>query len=296
MINLDAVLKDRDLIRIFRNNYYERVYDLLGKYVKKYELDSQERLELQNRLFIEYMKITALKRKDNHVYERILVGILENYEFKDIIIYILNQDINLTYRIINSKNMRTPLINILATRIKDKDIMKLLLTKITKLGVNYFENNYTKENMDLCRMNIIAGNLKEAYNIFNDSNYKIIKNNLDLDKILKENCQIELDNFNYKEDDLLYQIILTINDSDIDNTMKKKLLITILKNSKVKVLNTKLINIIREILEENLFKKFLEYLEESKIVLYNISLTNERVIYLDNIDNIKEKIKIKSLI
>ena len=66
--NYKNILEDKELIRIFKNNYYERVYDLLGKFVLKYNLSKENRKELQNKLFIEYLKYTSLKRKDNHVY------------------------------------------------------------------------------------------------------------------------------------------------------------------------------------------------------------------------------------
>ncbi len=292
MENYDDILKDNDLIQIFRNSYYERVYDFLGIYVLKYNLNQKETKLLRDRLFIEYMKFISLKRKNSHVYERILVGMLENYGYKDIIMYILNQDIDLNYIVINCKHIKTPLIDILATRIKDKDIMNLLLKKISNLNFQYFVNNYTKEEIDICRMNIIANNLDKAYKLFNQDNYILIRE--DIIRLLKENYQIRLDDFDYTKDDKLYQIILTIKESDIPILNKKKLLITILKNKKIKILNVKVLNIIKEILGDKLFNQYLDYLKENNITLYNISLNDKKVIYLDNIDDIYNKVKLLS--
>ena len=293
-IKYDSILKDRDLNQIFKNNYFERVYDLLGKFVLKFNLNHEETKALRDRLFIEYMNFINLKRKNSHVYERILVGVLNNYGFKNIIIYILNQDIDLNYIVVNRKNIRTPLMDILATSIKDKDIMNIFLRKISNLNISNFKNNYTNEEIDICRMNIIANNLALAYKLFNNDNYYLIKE--DLIKILKENYQIELVDFDYKKDDKLYQIILTIKEAQIDDLNKKKILIAILKNPKIKILNMKILDVIKEILGNKLYEQFLEYLKESDIVLYNVSLTNEKVIYLDNLDNIYSKVNVKKLI
>ena len=287
----DYLLKDHELIRIFKNNYYEKVYDLLGIYVLKFDLDREATKTLRDRLFIEYMKFMSLKRKDNHVYEKVLIGMLEKYGFKDIIMYILNQNIDLDYEIINSKYKKISLINFLAIRIKDKDIMNLLLRKISNLDIFSFSSKNTKEVIDICIMNIIGNNLETAYKLFKQDNYILIRE--DVINLLKENYQIRLDDFDYTQDDKLYQIILAIQEANIDINSKKKILIAILKNKKVKLLNTKSLNIINEIFGEKLFNQFLEYLKESEILLYNISLNNEKVIYLDSIDYVTSKINLK---
>ncbi len=294
-VKYEDILKDKDLIRIFKNNYYKKVYDLLGNFVLRYNLDFKERFRLRDKLFIEYMKIMTLKNRSKYIYERILVGMFENPSFKNIVIYILNSDIDFSYEIIDKNYKKVSLVKLLAKKIKDKDIMRNLLQRIEKLEIDC-----SKESIDLCQMNIIAGNLNTAFKIFNDDTYLLLNSKLDIVRLLKENGQIKLDDFDYTSDDILFQIILTIKESNLEEIEKKKILVAIFKSKKVKLLNTLTIKIIEDILGEKTMEQFLEYIsdleQKKEIILYTISPNDKKVIFLDNLETTIERLNVKKMI
>ena len=170
--------------------------------------------------------------------------------------------------------------------------MGILLQKIEKLDV--------KENLDLCQMNIIAGNLNTAFKIFTDDNYFLLNSKIDIVRLLKENGQIKLDDFDYTKDDILFQIILTIKESELEDIEKKKILVAIFKSKKVKLLNTLTIKIIEDILGEKTMEQFLEYIsdleQKKEVVLYTVFSNDKKIIFLDNLETTLEKLNVKKMI
>ena len=300
---INKILNNEIVKKIFKVSYYKDVYQFFEDYLEFYNPDFKVRRSIQNKLFIEYLKQLPKVNDRNNLYERMLVTFLNKDYTEDIIEYLLNQEFNMNYVFLDSNNKRVPLQYLLAIRVKDKKNMQLLLNKINTKNI-FFRNGYYKDYNDLCRMNIMAGNLEEAFKVFNLERYKLLNvdtiNQDEIKNTLINNKQITIDGYNILDIDLLTEIILTIKNSDLDILDKRKMLINILKSHKIKLFNIDNLRIIEEILESESYAKFLEYLRvleaNQDIVLFNISKTSNDTMYYTNLDNIlSPKINVKKM-
>ncbi len=300
---INKILNNEIVKKIFKVSYYKDVYQFFEDYLEFYNQDFKVRRSIQNKLFIEYLKQLPKVNDRNNLYERMLVTFLNKDYTEDIIEYLLNQEFNMNYVFLDSNNKRVPLQYLLAIRVKDKKNMQLLLNKINTKNI-FFRNGYYKDYNDLCRMNIIAGNLEEAFKVFNLERYKLLNvdtiNQDEIKNTLINDKQITIDGYNILDIDLLTEIILTIKNSDLDILDKRKMLINILKSHKIKLFNIDNLKIIEEILESESYAKFLEYLRvletNQDIVLFNISKTSNDTMYYTNLDNIlSPKINVKKM-
>lgn len=300
---INKILNNETVRKIFKISYYKDVYQFFEDYLEFYSPDFKVRRNIQNKLFIEYLKQLPKVNDRNNLYERMLVTFLNMDYTEDIIEYLLNQEFNMNYVFLDSNNKRVPLQYLLAIRVKDKKNMQLLLNKINTKNI-FFRNGYYKDYNDLCRMNIIAGNLEEAFKVFNSERYKLLNvdtiNQDEIKNTLINDKQITIDGYNILDIDLLTEIILTIKNSDLDILDKRKMLINILKSHKIKLFNIDNLRIIEEILESESYAKFLEYLRiletNQDIVLFNISKTSNDTMYYTNLDNIlSPKINVKKM-
>ena len=300
---IKRILDNETVQKVFKISYYKDVYQFFEDYLEFYNPDFQVRRSIQNKLFIEYLKQLPKVNDRNNLYERMLVTFLNKDYTEDIIEYLLNQEFNMNYVFLDSNNKRVPLQYLLAIRVKDKKNMQLLLNKLNTKNI-FFRNGYYKDYNDLCRMNIIAGNLEEAFKVFNSERYKLLNvdtiNQDEIKNTLINDKQITIDGYNILDIDLLTEIILTIKNSDLDILDKRKMLINILKSHKIKLFNIDNLRIIEEILESESYAKFLEYLRvleaNQDIVLFNISKTSNDTMYYTNLDNIlSPKINVKKM-
>ena len=300
---VQKILNNETVRKIFKISYYKDVYQFFEDYLEFYNSDFLVRRNIQNKLFIEYLKQLPKVNDRNNLYERMLVTFLNMNYTEDIIEYLLNKEFNMNYVTLDSNNKRVPLQYLLAVRVKDKKNMQLLLNKINTKNI-FFRNGYYKDYNDLCRMNIIAGNLEEAFKVFNLERYKLINidtlNQDDIIKTLISDKKITIDGYNILDIDLLSQVILTIKNSNIDILDKRRMLINILKSRKIKLFNIDNLKIIEEILESENYTKFLEYLrnleENQDIILFNISKTSNDTMYYTNLDNMLfPKINVKKM-
>lgn len=299
---INKILNNETVKKIFKISYYKDVYQFFEDYLEFYNKDFQVRRGIQNKLFIEYLKQLPKVNDRNNLYERMLVTFLNMDYTEDIIEYLLNQEFNMNYVTLDSNNKRVPLQYLLAVRIKDKKNMQLLLDKLNTKNI-FFRNGYYKDYNDLCRMNIIAGNLEEAFKVFNSDRYKLLNTDTlsqdDIIKTLISDEQITIEGYNILDIDLLTQVILTIKNSNLDILDKRRILINILKSRKIKLFNVDNLSIIEEILESE-YTKFLEYLRilevNKDIVLFNISKTSKDTMSYTNLDNIlSPKINVKKM-
>ena len=277
-----------ELDKIFKLDNYNLVYELLGNMIKID--DYKEKKKKQNELFIRYLKL-KYKSNINNIYEQMLAKFVMLRFTKEILIYLLSLDIDFEY---NSRDIfDTPYLlkYLLASNIKDKDVMQVFLKKVNISSIYLGDSRY-RSYTDLVRVNIVAGNYRDAINVFNNPNYKLINIDYTSDtKIIefyanRENIYVDSLGFvGFLDNDMLYQIVLTIKECDIDLDLKKKFLKSFIYSSKVKLFNISILLMIEEILESE-YQDFLDYLD-TKI--------NNKEIYLLEINSRNSISLIKSL-
>ena len=277
-----------ELDKIFKLDNYNLVYELLGNMIKID--DYKEKKKKQNELFIRYLKL-KYKSNINNIYEQMLAKFVMLRFTKEILIYLLSLDIDFEY---NSRDIfDTPYLlkYLLASNIKDKDVMQVFLKKVNISSIYLGDSRY-RSYTDLVRVNIVAGNYRDAINVFNNPNYKLINIDYTSDtKIIefyanRENIYVDSLGFvGFLDNDMLYQIVLTIKECDIDLDTKKMVLKSFIYSSKVKLFNISILPMVEEILESE-YQDFLDYLD-TKI--------NNKEIYLLEINSRNSISLIKSL-
>ena len=281
-----------ELEEIFKLDNYNFVYDLLGNMIKINDL--KEKRKKQNELFIKYLKLKYPSNID-HIYERMLVRFSSLKLTDEILIYLLSLDIDFEYK---SKDIfDTPYLlkYLLASNIKSRDVMQVFLSKIN-VNSMYLGNSRYRSYTDLVRVNIVAGNYRDAINIFNNPNYKLINIDYTSDtKIIdffanRENIYLDSLGFvGFLDNDMLYQIVLTIKESNLELDLKKKFLISFIYSNKIKLFNINILPIIKELLGTE-YKEFLTYLDNkiNNKEIYLFDVKNRNTIYLTELP--KEKV------
>ena len=297
MEDIEEILNNRIIKKIFRVKNYEHVYLLLERYVDSYSKDFIVKKKLQNKLFIIYLSQLENQTKKGNLYERLLCSFIDKPYNREIISYLLSKNINLNYKTTDKLGISLTLPYILANNIEDKDCMQLFLQKLKNSKTIFFRNTFYKNYTDLCRLNIKAGNLEEAYKVFLDTRYKLFNvDYLDLEEVLDKlllESKVTIKGFNTYQDDLLYQVISTIKYANLNEEDKKALLINILKSKKIKFFNVLNLSFIKEMLDSITYNKFLDYLKKlernREIILFNISPNFDSTIYLTTLNATLEK-------
>ena len=279
-----------DLEKIFKNDDYLMVYNSLESYVK---IDNFiERRKKQNELFVKYLKLKH-PINENHLYERIAVRMSTFRLTDEVLTYLISSNLDLEYKGLDMFDVPFVLKYLLATNIKNKEVMKLYLSKVKHLDNIYFGNSHYRAYTDLCRMNIIASDFDKAIEVFDNPNYHLI--NIDYtneDKIIELlnnslNCYVDALGFSgFIEHDMVYQIIITIKELKLSLDEKNDILKRIIYNNKIKLFNKSCLEFIEEILDTNDYQEFLNYLNE-KIDLKEITLfevLNRNTIRLADLD------------
>ena len=159
---MEEVLKE-----LFKSDNYNLVYESLGVIFKRDDLRIQRKI--QNELFIRYLK---LKRNINNLYERVAIRLGNIVLTDEVLKFLIESNINLDYKSYDIFNTPILLKYYLASVIKDKETMKIFLKKVNSSKL-YFGNGNSRSYTDLCRMNIIAGNIDMALEIFEREDYKL---------------------------------------------------------------------------------------------------------------------------
>ena len=220
----------------------------------------------------------------------------------EVLKFLLENNLDLDYK--GEDIFKTPLVlkYYLATNIKSTKLMQLFLTKVKDNNKIYFGNNNYRTYTDLCRMNIIALNINKALEVFNDDNYKLL--NVDyldsqklIDSLTNEN-NFYPNSLGFGEvidNDMLYQIIVTIKELKVADVLKQFILKKFLYNSKIKLFNINCLSLIKEILNNQEYINFISYLDEqvkcSNIYLFYI--LNRNNIYFVDPSKKDNKIKVK---
>ena len=288
-----------DLEKIFKNDDYLMVYNSLESYVK---IDNFiERRKKQNELFVKYLKLKH-PINENHLYERIAVKMSTLRLTDEVLTYLISSNLDLEYKGLDMFDVPFILKYLLATNIKNKEVMKLYLSKLKHFDNIYFGNSHYRAYTDLCRINIIAGEFDKAIEVFNNPNYHLINIDYTTDSKIIEllnsslNCYVDALGFSgFIEHDMVYQIIITIKELKLSLDEKRDILKRIIYNNKIKLFNKTSLEFIEEILDTNDYQDFLNYLNK-KIDLKEITLfevLNRNTIRLANLD--KDKVLKKFL-
>lgn len=283
-----------DLEKIFKNDDYLMVYSSLERYVNLD--DFRERRKKQNELFVKYLKLKH-PINENHLYERIAVKMSTIRFSNEVLSYLISSNLDLEYKGLDMFDVPFILKYLLATNIKDKDVMKLYLSKVKHLDNIYFGNSNYRAYTDLCRMNIIAGDFDKAIEVFNNPNYHLI--NIDYtneDKIIEFlnnslNCYVDALGFSgFIEHDMVYQIVIMVKELNLNLDEKRDILKRIIYNNKIKLFNKSCLEFIKDTLDTDDYQEFLNYLsnkiESKEITLFEV--LNRNTIRLASLD--KEKV------
>ena len=283
-----------DLEKIFKNDDYLMVYNSLERYVNLD--DFMERRKKQNELFVKYLKLKH-PINENHLYERIAVKMSTIRLTDEVLTYLISSNLDLEYKGLDMFDVPFILKYLLATNIKNKEVMRLYLSKVKHLDNIYFGNAHYRAYTDLCRMNIIAGEFDKAIEVFNNPNYHLINIDYTTDSKIIEllnnslNCYVDALGFSgFIEHDMVYQIIITIKELKLSLDEKRDILKRIIYNNKIKLFNKSCLEFIEEILDINDYQEFLTYLKEKieskEITLFEV--LNRNTIRLASLD--KEKV------
>lgn len=283
-LDINKILNDNQVSVLFLSNDYEKVYEDLRTLSQKYSNDFKIQKNLKNILFIYYLKSSFRKFPRKNYYERVLLNMLTFLD-EEVLEFLLSQNIDINYVGYDIYNSEIKLADELALYIESPRVMSLLLQKQGILTRKYFSDRYDNYT-DLCRMNIIAGNLDKALEIFNSEEYKLVLEPLNIDLIFKKLIQkdnLYLEYFLGEQSDILLQVIRTIKDSQLSKENKSIFLNQILYSQKIKIFNVFNLNPIKEILGEEDYLKYENYLKEKvskeEIVLYSLGCKDNLLLY-----------------
>ena len=261
---LEKILKNREIKRIYRESAAPYVYETVKNLVSRNVEDWYERWVITRRVFLDYLKKSnAFNRKKNNKENTLMF--MMSYIDDDALKYLLT-DVN--YDFTNEDGL--VLLDELALNVQYPDIMNIIINEVDDNRL-YFGNVKRKEYTDLCTMNVIAGNLDKALDVFNKEEFKILTN---YDGDIERN-------------DCLYRIVKNLVNLKEEKEVKISFLDNILYSKKVEVLNIDILNLIRGMCSEDKLKEYKSYFNNKKnIILYHSSLENKNEI-------LSEKNKVK---
>lgn len=300
-LDINKILNDVSVQRIFLSNNYEQVYEELRLIAQKYSHDIGIQKNLKNILFMYYLKISSKKFVRKKYFERVLIRMGSSLD-EEVLTFLLSQDLDMNYVCEDMYGTPVTLMDELAN-IKSQKIMNMFLKKIGNSNRKYFGIPYYRSHTDLCRMNIIAGNLDKALEIFNSEDYQLFFRNIDEDYIFENFKEgkvcLFIKNFLGEQSDILFQIINTIKDSKNTLENKKSFLIQILYSGKVRIFNISNLKLIEEILGTEDYNLFVEYLKDrvvqKEMVLFDLQIKEDTLFYASLANTFPEPDKVFSL-
>lgn len=290
-LDINKILNDNSVQRIYLSTNYEQVYESLRLVAQKYSRDFQIQKNLKNILFIYYLKISSRKFVRKNYFERILIS-MNRFLDDEVLTFLIGQDLDMNYIGDDMYNTTVTLIDELSLNIKSPTIMNKFLEKIKDSNRKYFGVSSYRSYTDLCRMNIIAGNLDKALEIFNSEDYNLFFINID-EKYIFENLKqgkvcLFVKGFLGEQSDILFQIISTIKNSQSSQEDKKLFLTQILYNKKIRIINIASLEIIEQILGVEDYNLFVEYIKDSvtkkEMVLFSTRIKDD-TLYCESLEN-----------
>lgn len=261
--------------------FLNRLDYIVKKFTKHNKLDIGYKMSLMDTLFIYYIRYRSTKTENQHFYEDMylklskdLTPVLESF--------FIRQNLDLSYTGYNRFGLSTPVADALAIYTKDSENMKLAIKKLAKLGRDTYSLPEEGLTTDICRMNIIADELEEAFKIFSTSKYKLHTAHIQTDKITYDTAtDLENNNINksiriknIEETDTIYAVLKTLEKAKINEQKKELFLSQIICSGKYYLFNTANFNIIKKIAGNNIYEGYREYIlslaTEGNIALYEI--------------------------
>jgi len=297
----NEIINDEEFKKMLNSNDYEEVYELLRNYSskisRKFSFNNELNNKLRDRLFIYYLMVSKQKYKRRNMFEKVLIKMNSSLS-DEVLEYLLSQDLDMNYIGYDIYGNITPLIDELALHTNNPKYMNIVLSKMNNVDKKEFSNDYYNLHTDLCRMNIIAGNIDKSIEIFNNENYHLFSNNINdteiSQKLSKDKNGMLINELNGEESDILLQIIKTVDTSLIEIDLKRNFLNQILYSDKIKLFNISNLSIIQNILKEEDYKKFIEYLynkiDLKQITSYSNS-DHKNIIFYESLKTITQKRK-----
>jgi len=235
--------------------------------------------------------------KRRNMFEKVLIK-MNSHLSNDVLDYLFSQDLDMNYIGYDIYENTTMLMDELALHTNNPKYMNIVLDKISGTDKTEFFNEYYNLSTDKCRMNIIAGNIDKALEIFNDKDYKLFSNNINDAEISHKLSIVKngmfVNGLDGEESDKLLQIIKTVESSEIEINLKRNFLKQILYSPKIKLFNTFNLSSIQNILIEEEYNKFIEYLynkiDLKQITSYSNS-DNKNIIFYESLRTITQKPK-----
>lgn len=297
----NEIINDEEFKKMLNSNDYEEVYELLRNYsvkiASKFSFNNELQNKLRDRLFIYYLMVSKQIYRRRNMFEKVLIKMNSNLS-NDILDYLLSQDLDMNYIGYDLYGNITSLIDELALHTNNPKYMNIVLSKMDGINRKEFSNEYYNLHTDLCRMNIVAGNIDKSLEIFNDENYKLFSNDVNDGEISEKLSIVKngifVNELNGEESDKLLQIIKTLENAEIEIDLKRIFLNKILHSNKIKLFNTSNLSSIQNIFSEEEYNKFVEYLynkiDLKQITAYSNS-DNKNIIFYESLRTLTEKPK-----
>jgi len=261
---LDSIIKSKEIKRIYRETSGPYVYENIKNLVSRNVEDWYERWVITRRIFLDYVKNSSAFNNKKNSKENTLMMMM-TYLDEETLSFLLSSGLNYQY---TCKNGNGILLDELALNVQNPGIMNMIIREVNNQKL-YFGNERRSCFTDLCSMNVLAGNLDQALEIFNRDNFVLIP-------VKAEN---ELD-----KHDCLLRIVKNLVSLKEDKMIKIAFLDNILYSNKIKYFNIEILDLIKSICSEDKIKEYSSYFYSKKgIILYKyFDKDNREIIIKEN--------------
>lgn len=314
-VNSFFIVRDEELLNreeikdIFSLDDISKVRDGLLEISRSYSMNEEETSYFMNKILILYVKTKKDKLNNEHFIEELLPKVCK-WNYDEFLEYLLCQPFDCEYDVYTNC-CSTPLqvIDLVGLDINTPKAMEIIINKLKELNRTVVYDYHTDNYRDLCRMYIIAGDLRNALEYFNSSNYSLLRGFESNEQIefvsnylqTKKSCAY-IDGFTGISCDNLYQIIkvciekFTIFVPGKGRKFKPDLemeffLLDVIYSDKIKLLNTEVISLLKATLSENGFSRYIHYLEDriqsGDLTLFSLKGTRyDNIIWYDTLENV----------
>lgn len=212
-------------------------------------------------------------------------SVIDNNSDLEDLICILLEKADLDYVVEDKLNNNDKIIHSL----KDKIAVNLaifhgsdkIINKFLSLNPSmYFKNGYGNTT-DICQLNFRVGNNEEGKRIFNSDEYQLYS--LQQYNALKNNKYYDVNDYDQPVDYL----------AGILRSAEKSILLELLYSDKVKMVGAEYLHVIKNILGDEEYEKFMEHVDKNNILIYFI-YEHEKVMVSDNLNTTLSYLRMKN--
>lgn len=270
VISLDSFIN-----KVNKCDDIELVYVLYMLYGKIHNISAEE----INKKFIlyleEYIELHQNTYEELFLYHFATYRSGGNFVYKELV-NLLFSKINLDCVIDEGNGKTTLLKNKIARKLyygaQDKGIINTFLN--LNPGI-YFEGDYSSD-IDIFRLNLIAGNLEKAKEIFNSDVYELYS--LEQYNALKNDGYYDIEKYGMPVDRLKGVLFVLEINASIEPQKRKKALLDLIYSNKIKMVSCDSLDRIRASLTEAEYNEYIEYIEyvlNNNILIYNKGENNQ---------------------